>query len=77
LKSGDVVVGLLPGAAETKVRPAVVIASRPFGRSLACPRRGGLLRLTQRLMQHRLDIRLVRQALLSCLLARQLDIILR
>jgi len=27
LKSGDVVVGLLPGAAETKVHPAVVIAS--------------------------------------------------
>jgi mRNA-degrading endonuclease toxin of MazEF toxin-antitoxin module len=27
LKPGDVAVGLLPGAAETKVRPAVVIAS--------------------------------------------------
>jgi hypothetical protein len=30
LKSGDVVVGLLPGAAETKVRPAVVIASETY-----------------------------------------------
>ena len=27
MKPGDVVVGMLPGAAETKIRPAVVIAS--------------------------------------------------
>jgi mRNA interferase MazF len=30
LKPGDVVVGRLTGAAETKVRPAVVIASRTY-----------------------------------------------
>ena len=27
MKPGDVVIGVLPGAAETKVRPAVVISS--------------------------------------------------
>jgi mRNA-degrading endonuclease toxin of MazEF toxin-antitoxin module len=30
LRPGDVVVGMLPGAAETKVRPAVVIASDTY-----------------------------------------------
>jgi mRNA-degrading endonuclease toxin of MazEF toxin-antitoxin module len=30
LKPGDVVVGILPGAAEIKVRPAVVIASASY-----------------------------------------------
>jgi hypothetical protein len=30
LKPGDVVIGMLPGAAETKVRPAVVIASETY-----------------------------------------------
>ena len=30
MKPGDVVVGMLPGAAETKVRPAVVIASDTY-----------------------------------------------
>jgi mRNA interferase MazF len=30
LKPGDVVVGMLPGALETKVRPAVVIASSTY-----------------------------------------------
>jgi mRNA interferase MazF len=30
LKPGDVVVGMLAGAAETKVRPAVVIASETY-----------------------------------------------
>jgi mRNA interferase MazF len=32
LNPGDVVVGVLPGAAETKVRPAVVIASEAYMR---------------------------------------------
>jgi mRNA interferase MazF len=30
LKPGDVVIGMLPGAAETKVRPAVVISSETY-----------------------------------------------
>ncbi len=30
MKPGDVVVGMLPGAAETKVRPAVIIASDSY-----------------------------------------------
>jgi mRNA interferase MazF len=30
LRPGDVVLGMLPGAAETKVRPAVVIASDTY-----------------------------------------------
>jgi len=30
LKPGDVVVGMLPGAVETKVRPAVIIASEGY-----------------------------------------------
>lgn len=30
MKPGDVVVGLLPGAAETKVRPGVVVASELY-----------------------------------------------
>jgi hypothetical protein len=30
LKLGDVVIGILPGAAETKVRPAVVISSDTY-----------------------------------------------
>jgi len=32
LRPGDVVVGLLPGAVETKVRPAVIIASEIYMR---------------------------------------------
>ena len=35
-----------------------------------------LLRLTQRLVQNGFDVRLIRQALLSCLLARQFNIVL-
>jgi hypothetical protein len=38
---------------------------------------GRLFCLTQRLVQHGLDIRLIRQAPLIGLLARQLDIVLR
>jgi mRNA-degrading endonuclease toxin of MazEF toxin-antitoxin module len=30
LKPGDVVIGMLPGAFETKVRPAVVISSEAY-----------------------------------------------
>ena len=30
MKPGDVVIGILPGAVETKVRPAVVIASESY-----------------------------------------------
>ena len=30
MKAGDVVIGMLPGAVETKVRPAVVIASDAY-----------------------------------------------
>ena len=30
MKLGDVVIGMLPGAAETKVRPAVVISSETY-----------------------------------------------
>ena len=30
MKPGDVVIGMLPGAAETKVRPAVVISSETY-----------------------------------------------
>ncbi len=30
MKPGDVVVGMLPGAVETKIRPAVVIASETY-----------------------------------------------
>jgi mRNA interferase MazF len=30
LKPGDVVIGMLPGAVETKIRPAVVIASNTY-----------------------------------------------